>query len=173
MRYNENENDKNNNYTKTDWINYGHLNLDRRAVLADLSSGDDGDVRSNRVGRVEVGGQLEYHRDGGDGGDGDGDGDGDDDGGDGYVRHNMYIVMIGITSEKRRIENVKKIVSMWNLIAVLGEQGLQIVDPSIVQVQVHLILISWSPVHICWRVILNFIESIDIQRWWSDGPSPI
>ena len=116
-------------------------------MLADLSSGDDGDVRSNRVGRVEVGGQLEYHDDGGDGdggdgGDGDGDGDGDDDGGDGYVRHNMYIVMIGITSEKRRIENVKKIVSMWNLIAVLGEQGLQIVDPSIVQVQVHLILIS-------------------------------
>ena len=58
-------------------------------MLADLSSGDDGDVRSNRVGRVEVGGQLEYHDDGGDGdggdgGDGDGDGDGDDDGGDNF-----------------------------------------------------------------------------------------
>ena len=51
-------------------------------MLADLSSGDDGDVRSNRVGRVEVGGQLEYHRDGGDGGDGDGDDDGDGDGDD-------------------------------------------------------------------------------------------
>ena len=60
-------------------------------MLADLSSGDDGDVRSNRVGRVEVGGQLEYHRDGGDGGDGDGDDDGDD---DGDVRSSMYMVMV-------------------------------------------------------------------------------
>ena len=93
MRYNANENDKNNNYIKTDWSNYGHLDLDRRAVLADLSSGDDGDVRSNRVGRVEVGGQLEYHRDGGDGGDGDGDGDDDGDD-DGDVRSSMYMVMM-------------------------------------------------------------------------------
>ena len=53
-------------------------------MLADLSSGDDGDVRSNRVGRVEVGRQLEYHRDGDDG-------DGDD---DGDVRSNMYMVIM-------------------------------------------------------------------------------
>ena len=37
-----------------------YLNL-HGSILASLICGDDGDVRSNRVGRVEVGGQLQYH----------------------------------------------------------------------------------------------------------------
>ena len=37
----------------------GNLDL-HRAMLASLLGGDDGDVRANRVGRVEVGRQLQY-----------------------------------------------------------------------------------------------------------------
>ena len=35
-----------------------HLNLDGTLGISSLLSGDNGDVRTNRVGRVEVGRQL-------------------------------------------------------------------------------------------------------------------
>ena len=37
-----------------------HLNLDGTLGISSLLSGDNGDVRTNRVGRVEVGRQLWY-----------------------------------------------------------------------------------------------------------------